>query len=84
MPVRMNVNIPTALFNASQKLVEQGLFSNFSELIRDGLRKEIKEHEDKILSVSEDEKKLFALLQQADKEGLLVDEKEMEKNGLRI
>lgn len=84
MSTRVNVNIPEALFQKAQNLVERGMFSNFSELVREGLRKEIAEYEDSFSDLSEDERKLFALLKKADEEGLLLDEKEMRKHGLKI
>lgn len=84
MDTRVNVIIPKALFAESQKLVKKGLFSNFSEIIREGLRKEIKEYEDELPIMSNDERKLFAMLKKADEEGLLIGEKEMEKHGLKI
>ena len=84
MDTRVNVNVPEALFRKAQGLVEQGYFSNFSELIREGLRKEVKEYETETHGLSEDEKKLFALLKEADRQGLLLDEKEMKKHGLDL
>ena len=84
MDTRINVNIPQALFQKAHQLVEEGHFANFSELIRQGLRKEIAEYENLPSRLHEDEKKLFALLKKADQEGLLLDEKEMKKHGLKI
>lgn len=83
MDTRVNVNIPEALFNKSKELVKKGFFSNFSELVRDGIREKINEYEN-ITGLSQDEKKLFALLKKADEEGLLLNEKEMKKHGLKI
>ena len=40
MTNRINVNIPDALFLKANELVEKGIFSNFSEIVREGLRKE--------------------------------------------
>ncbi|MFC1690885.1 ribbon-helix-helix domain-containing protein [Nanoarchaeota archaeon] len=82
MNTRVNINIPEALFEKSQELVKAGFFSNFSELVREGLRRELVEYEDKF--VSKDEKKLMNLLKTADKEGVLLEEKEMEKHGLKL
>lgn len=84
MDVRVNIIIPKTLFEQSQQLVEKGIFSNFSELIRDGLRKEVKEYSDKELGLSDDEKKLFNLLKEADRQGLLLTEAEMKKYGLNL
>ncbi len=84
MDVRVNIIIPKTLFEQSQQLVEKGIFSNFSELIRDGLRKEVKEYSDKEPGLSDDEKKLFNLLKEADRQGLLLTEAEMKKHGLNL
>ena len=83
MNTRVNINIPEALFNRSQQLVEKGFFSNFSELVRDGIREKIREYEN-VTGLSEDEKKLFAMLKKADEKGLLLNEKEMKKHDLEI
>ena len=81
--MRVNVIIPDTLFKRSLGLIEQGLFSNFSELVREGLRKEVKEYEDSS-GLGKDERKLLLLLREADEVGHLVDEKEMKKHGLKI
>ena len=83
METRVNVIIPAALFSKSKQLVRKGYFSNFSELVREGLRKEIQQYKE-VDIISEDERKLFLLLNKADQEGLLLDEKEMEKHGLKV
>jgi Arc/MetJ-type ribon-helix-helix transcriptional regulator len=82
MATRVNVNIPEALFQQSNVLVEKGYFSNFSELVREGLREEVRKYEEKTRLLSDDERKLFALIKEANEKGLLVDEKEMKKHGL--
>jgi Arc/MetJ-type ribon-helix-helix transcriptional regulator len=70
MNTRVNINVPEALFEQSNALVEKGYFSNFSELVRQGLREVVRRYEDKTI-INEDERKLFALLKHAGKEGLL-------------
>ncbi len=84
METRVNVIIPSALFSKSKQLVKKGYFSNFSELVREGLRKEIIQYEEQVIILTEDERKLITLVNQADTQGLLLDEKEMKKHGLRI
>ena len=84
METRINVNIPKALFQEASQLVEEGHFSNFSELVRDGLRKEINFYKKDVSSLNDDERKLFALIKKADEQGLLIDEKEMRKHGLKM
>ena len=83
MDTRVNINIPEALFSRSKKLVDRGFFSNFSELVREGIREKVKEYE-VVAGLSKDEKKLFSLLKKADEKGLLLDEKEMKKHGLKV
>jgi len=84
MPIRVNVNLPEALFKRSLQLVKQGHFSNFSEVVRNSLRKEIAEYKEPIFAMNEDERRLLAMLSDADKRGQLLDEKEMRKHGLKI
>lgn len=73
--------VPNKLLDESQKLIEKGVFSNFSELIRQGIREELMKYKEEI---SGDEKKLFDLLKKADEQGKLLDEKEMARHGLKI
>ncbi|NQV08855.1 hypothetical protein HQ529_03325 [Candidatus Woesearchaeota archaeon] len=82
MTTRVNVNIPEALFNKSQQLIEKGFFSNFSELIREGIRERIKQYEP--IEMTKDDRKLMALIKKADKKGLLISQEEMEKHGLKL
>jgi hypothetical protein len=58
--------------------------SNFSELVRQGLRDEITRHEEKIPEMTENDRKLFALLTKMRAEGKLLDEKEARKHGIRV
>ena len=39
---RINITLPTSLYKLAMQLVEEGIYSNFSELVRNCLRKEIK------------------------------------------
>ena len=84
MNIRINVNIPAALFQKMTTLVKHGYFSNFSEIVREGLREEVKRYEDKIPLLSADEKNLFALLKEAEQSGQLLDEEEMRRHGLSL
>ena len=84
METRVNVNIPKALFQQASALVKEGYFSNFSELVREGLRKEVAFYKKDVPLLSEDERKLFALVKDADEKGLLLDEKGMRKHGLKL
>lgn len=57
METRVNVIIPKALLDRSKKLIKEGYFSNFSELVREGLRGKIMEYHD-IDKGGKDEKKV--------------------------
>jgi len=54
---KVNITLPMQLFEKSKHLVEQGLYSNFSDLIRSSLRKELKE-EHQSLSKEDEWKRL--------------------------
>jgi len=84
METRVNVNIPKALFQQASVLVKEGYFSNFSELVREGLRKEVAFYKKDAPLLSEDERKLFAFIKDADEQGFLLDEKGMRKHGLKL
>ncbi len=78
---RINVIIPKALYAKSQKLVKIGYFANFSELVREGLRKQLIAYEE---GATVEERKLLELIRRAHEKGQLLDEKAMRKHGLRI
>jgi len=78
MNTRINVNIPEQLFKKTNELIEKGLFSNFSEIVREGLRKEI------MLYKETDDEKLLKLIRKANSEGKLITEEEMKKHGLEL
>ena len=81
---RVNFMMPERLLAESEKLIEMGFYSNFSELVRESLREKITQYKGSIPSLGEDERKLFALIKKAEAEGLLIDEKEMAKHGLKL
>ena len=39
---KVNITLPAQLFEKSKQLVEKGFYSNFSDLVRSTLRKELK------------------------------------------
>ena len=43
---KVNITLPAPLFKKAKELVEKGHYSNFSDLVRSGLRKEIKEYQE--------------------------------------
>ena len=38
---RINITLPKKLVNKAKVLIDEGLYSNFSELIREGIRNEL-------------------------------------------
>lgn len=83
MDVKVNLMMPELLYAESQALVKKGLFSNYSELVRQAVRDEVSRHRE--LEMTENDKKLFKLLKQMKKDGRLIGEKEAEeKYGIRV
>ena len=78
MNKRVNVIIPNGMLKMSKDLIEKGLFSNFSELVRQGLRNEIRRYQDNI-PISKDELELMRLIEKARKDGKLHSEEELDK-----
>ena len=40
---KVNITLPVQLFEKSKQLIDKGLYSGFSDLVRSSLRKELKE-----------------------------------------
>jgi Arc/MetJ-type ribon-helix-helix transcriptional regulator len=45
MDTRVNIVLPEGLHKQAQEMIKRGLFSNMSEMIRDGLRRQILDYE---------------------------------------
>lgn len=45
MDTRVNIIIPEALYNKASELIDRGIYSNMSEMIREGMRKQILDYE---------------------------------------
>jgi len=82
MSTRVNINIPDALYKRAQQLIKKGIFANFSEVVRESLRKSLIEYQ--IIGLSMEEKKLIKLIQEAEKKGFFLSESEMKKHGLDL
>ena len=54
---KVNITLPVQLFEKSKQLVEKGLYSNFSDLVRSTLRRELKE-EHQLVSKEDEWQKL--------------------------
>ena len=50
---KVTITIPVSLYRESMQLVKGGLFSNFSELVRSGLRGEYKEFREMLFDTEE-------------------------------
>ena len=80
MDVRINLMMPEYLYKESMKLVEKGLYSNYSELVRQAVRESINRERAKVMT--EKDKKLFAKLKEMDNNGDILSEEDMAKHGL--
>ncbi len=50
---KINITLPVQLFNKAKQLVDKGLYSNFSDLVRSSIRKELKEEQKLVEEKSE-------------------------------
>ncbi len=86
---KITISLPKSLYKEGMNLVNRGLFSNFSDLVRSGIREEFKELRPIIRDFDErfiySDKKLIAGVKQSMKEAkagkgkILKSDKEMDK-----
>ena len=86
---KITISLPKNLYNESMNLVKSGLFSNFSDLVRTGIREELKELRQLTQDFDErfiySDKKLISGVKQSMKEAIagkgkiLKSDKEMDK-----
>ncbi len=91
---KITISLPTNLYNESMNLVKNGLFSNFTDLVRTGIREELKELRQLIQDFDErfiyNDKKLISGVKQSMKEAsagkgkILKSDKEMDKYFKRL
>ncbi|MBU1203562.1 MAG: ribbon-helix-helix domain-containing protein [Nanoarchaeota archaeon] len=91
---KVTISLPKALYDESMGLVNKGMFSNFSDLVRSGIREEFKELQPVIQDFDQrrvyNDKKLIKGVKQSVREskaGKLVvfkNEKEMNKHLRRL
>jgi len=91
---KITISLPTNLYNESMNLVKNGLFSNFSDLVRTGIREELKELRQLTQDFDErfiyNDKKLISGVKQSMKEAsagkgkVLKSDKEMDKYFKRL
>ena len=82
--VRVNVLLPEKLLQESKNLVEKGYFSNFSEIVREGLRREIINYKIGFGEMTEKDRQLLEWARQEKAAGNILSEKDMAKHGLRV
>lgn len=82
--VRVNVLLPEKLLQESKNLVKKGYFSNFSEIVREGLRKEIINYKIGFGEMTEKDKQLLEWIRQEEAAGNILSEKDMIKHGLKL
>lgn len=82
--VRVNVLIPEKLLKESKSLVEKGYFSNFSEIVRESLRKEIITCKIGFGEMTGKDKRLLEWARREESAGNILSEKDMLKHGLEV
>ena len=82
--VRVNVLLPEKLLKESKNLVKKGYFSNFSEIVRESLRKEIINYKIGFGEMTERDKQLLEWIRQEEAAGNVLSEKDMVKHGLKL
>ena len=82
--IRVNVLLPEKLLQESKNLVEKGYFSNFSERVRESLRREIINYKIGLGEMTEKDKQLLEWVRQEEAAGNILSEKDMAKHGLRV
>jgi len=82
--VRVNVLLPERLLQESKSLVEKGYFSNFSEVIRESLRRELLNYRIGLGEMTDKDKQLLEWVRQEKAAGNILSEKEMAKHGLKL
>ena len=82
--VRVNVLLPERLLKESKNLVEKGYFSNFSEVVRDSLRREIINYKSGLGEMTDKDRQLLEWARQEEAAGNILSEKDMAKHDLKV
>jgi Arc/MetJ-type ribon-helix-helix transcriptional regulator len=82
MDVKVNLMMPELLYKESLALVKKGMFSNYSELVRQAVRFEVSKYRER--EFTEKDKRLFELLKRMEKDGQLLTEEEMAERGIGV
>ena len=82
--VRVNVLVPEKLLEESRNLVKKGYFSNFSEVVRESLRKEIINYKIGFGEMTEKDRQLLEWIKQEEAAGNILTGKDMAEHGLKL
>jgi Arc/MetJ-type ribon-helix-helix transcriptional regulator len=82
--VRVNVLLPERLLEESRSLVEKGYFGNFSEVVRESLRRELLSYRIGLGEMTEKDRQLLDWVQKEKAAGNILSEKDMAKHGLKV
>jgi Arc/MetJ-type ribon-helix-helix transcriptional regulator len=82
--IRVNVLLPEKLMKEAKALVEKGYFGNFSEIVREGLRREILSYRFGLGELTEKDRMLLEWVKQEEASGNLLSEEDMRKHGLKL
>jgi len=82
MEVRVNLMMPELLYKESLTLVKKGMFSNYSELVRQAVRDEVTTF--KKMEWTENDLRLREVLDAMKKNGQLLSSKEAAKYGIKV
>ena len=82
--IRVNILLPERLLKESKNLVEKGYFSNFSEVVRDSLRREIINYKSGLGEMTDKDRQLLEWAKQEESVGNVLTEKDMAKHGLKV
>lgn len=82
--VRVNVLLPEKLLQESKSLVEKGYFSNFSEFVRESLRRELLSYRIGLGEMTEKDRQLLDWVQKEKASGKILSGRDMKKHSLKV
>ncbi|MBM3309047.1 MAG: hypothetical protein FJY77_02235 [Candidatus Altiarchaeales archaeon] len=82
--IRVNILLPEKLLQESKNLVEKGYFSNFSEIVRESLRRELLHYKISFGELTEKDRQLLEWVKREEAAGNILSEKDMAKHGLKL
>lgn len=82
--VRVNVLLPEKLLKETKNLVEKGYFSNFSEIVRESLRRQLLSYKIGLGEMTEKDRRMLEWAMQEKAAGNILSEKDMARHGLKL